>query len=145
MSGGNASPLTGGLLSASGTDSEQDISHSTLLTESSPEADSHGEDPSSPQDGTDARPTFGPQNLSLEERKKHRAEVARRAKAAKGVRPLSTPWADPAHAAAVDSMLHSATLTSREVRAKTWKVKPDWLRSMINVLAKIFADVEWSC
>ena len=108
-----------------------------LCLQSSLEADSHGEDPSSPQDGTDARPTFGPQNMSLEERKKHRAEVARRAKAAKGVRPLSTPWADPAHAAAVDSMLHSATLASREVRAKTWKVKPDWLRSMINVLAKI--------
>ena len=91
MSGGNASPLTGGLLSASGTDSEQDIGHSTLLTESSPEADSHGEDQSSPQDGTDARSTFCPQKMSSEERKEHRAEVARRAKAAKRVRPLSTP------------------------------------------------------
>ena len=42
-------------------------------------------------------------------------------------------------------MLHSATLASRKVRAKTWKVKPDWLRSMINVCAKVLLDVGWSC
>ena len=41
--------------------------------------------------------------------------------------------------------MNSATLASREVRAKTWKVKPDWLRSMLNVSAKILLDVEWSC
>ena len=127
--------MSGGLLSASSFDSEQDTGHCTLLTESSSEADGRGE---------------GPQNipLSLEERKKHRAEVARRAKAAKaakGARPLPAPFADPAHTAAVHGTLHSATLASREVRAQKWKVKPKWLGAMTDVLAKILLDTEWSC
>ena len=86
--------MSGGLLSASSFDSEQDTGHCTLLTESSSEADGRGEGP-------------------LEERKKHRAEVARRAKAAKaakGARPLPAPFADLAHTAAVHGTLHSATL-----------------------------------
>ena len=145
--GSQSDAMSGGLLSASGTDSEQEIGQLVLLTESSPEADGHSEGPRSPEDGADAHVAFGPQNLSLEERKMHRAEVARRAKlakAAEGVRLLSTPFTDLAHAAAVRGMLHSATLASRKVRAKTWKVDPKWLGSMTEVLAKILLDIEWS-
>ena len=140
--------MSGGLLSASGTDTEQDVDHGTLLTESSPEADGHGQDPTSLQDSAYEHSTSGPQNMSLEERKKHRAEVARMAKATKAgerARPLSALFADPAHAVAVHGMLHSGMLASREVRAKKWKVKPKWLGSMTDVLAKILLDVEWSC
>ena len=118
--------MSGGLLSASSTDSGQDVGQCTMLTESSSEADGRGE---------------GPQNMSAEERKKRRAEVARRAKAAKaaeGARPLPAPFADLAHTAVVHCMLHSATLASREVRAKKWKVKPKWLGAMTEVLAKLF-------
>ena len=104
-----------------------------MLTESSSEADGCVQ---------------GPQNMSLEERKKRRAEVARRAKAAKaaeGARPLPAPFADLAHTAAVHGMLHSATLASREVRAQKFNVKPKWLASMTDVLAKIRLDSDWSC
>ena len=105
--------MSGGLLSASSFDSEQDTGHCTLLTESSSEADGRGE---------------GPQGipLSLEERKKHRAEVARRAKAAKaakGARPLPAPFADPAHTAPPPAQHNGIALARRaaELRREAYR------------------------